>query len=158
MILILMGAAAYMTFFERVVMARMQLRLGPNRVGPLGLLQPIADGIKLLFKESFQPAGVDKFTYWLAPAISLFTALFAFVLIPVGGTVDIFGYPCQAANCRCQCRLSFSARLFLACCLWRRACRLVLQQPLFPFGRLARHSPDDQLRNPHGPLAFDSRA
>ena len=90
-VLVLMGAAAYMTFCERVVMARMQLRLGPNRVGPLGLLQPIADGIKLLCKEGFQPAGVDKFVYWLAPSISLFLALFVFVLIPVGGTVNIFG-------------------------------------------------------------------
>ncbi len=90
---VLMGAAAYMTFCERVVLARMQLRLGPNRVGPLGLLQPIADGLKLLCKESFQPAGVETFTYWLAPGISLFTALAAFVLIPVGGTVDIFGRP-----------------------------------------------------------------
>lgn len=85
-------AAAYMTFCERVVMARMQLRLGPNRVGPLGLLQPIADGIKLLCKERFQPAGVDVFTYWLAPCIALFTALFAFVLIPFGGTVNIAGH------------------------------------------------------------------
>ncbi len=93
MILLLMGAAAYMTFAERIIMARMQLRLGPNRVGPLGLLQPIADGIKLLLKESFMPANVEKFTYWLAPAISLFTALFAFVLIPVGGTIHLFGYP-----------------------------------------------------------------
>ncbi|HEV8051609.1 MAG TPA: complex I subunit 1 family protein, partial [Parachlamydiaceae bacterium] len=91
-VLVLMGAAAYMTFCERVVMARMQLRLGPNRVGPLGLLQPIADGIKLLCKEGFQPAGVDKFVYWLAPSISLFLALFVFVLIPVGGTVNIFGH------------------------------------------------------------------
>lgn len=91
-VLVLMGAAAYMTFCERVIMARMQLRLGPNRVGPLGLLQPIADGIKLLCKEGFQPAGVDKFIYWLAPAISLFLALFVFVLIPVGGTVNIFGH------------------------------------------------------------------
>lgn len=91
--LLLMGAAAYMTFLERVVMARMQLRLGPNRVGPLGLLQPIADGIKLLTKERFQPNNVAKFTYWLAPAISVFSALFAFVLIPIGGTVNIFGYP-----------------------------------------------------------------
>lgn len=91
-ILLLFGAAAYMTFLERVLMARMQLRLGPNRVGPLGLLQPIADGIKLLCKESFQPANVDAFVYWLAPAISLFTALFAFVLIPIGGTVHIFGH------------------------------------------------------------------
>lgn len=92
LILILFGAAAYMTFLERVIMARMQLRLGPNRVGPFGLLQPIADGIKLLCKESFQPAGVDKFIYWLAPAISVFFALFAFVLIPMGGTALLFGH------------------------------------------------------------------
>lgn len=92
MVLILFGAAAYMTFTERVLMARMQLRLGPNRVGPFGLLQPIADGIKLLAKERFQPAGVENFTYWLAPAISLFMAFFVFVLIPVGGTVEIGGH------------------------------------------------------------------
>jgi NADH-quinone oxidoreductase subunit H len=91
-ILILMGAAAYMTFCERVLMARMQLRLGPNRVGPFGLLQPIADGIKLLCKEGFQPNNVDTFIYWLAPSISLFLALFAFVLIPVGGTMQIAGH------------------------------------------------------------------
>lgn len=92
LISLLMLAAAYMTFMERVVMARMQLRLGPNRVGPFGLLQPIADGIKLLSKESFQPGNVDTFAYWLAPGIALFTALFAFTLIPFGGTVTIFGY------------------------------------------------------------------
>jgi len=91
LILLLMGAAAYMTLCERVLMARMQLRLGPNRVGPLGLLQPIADGIKLLCKERFQPLGVEKFTYWLAPSISLFTALFVFVLIPFGDTIQLGG-------------------------------------------------------------------
>src|SRR5476649_2591158 len=93
LILLLMGAAAYMTFCESVLMARLQLRLGPNRVGPLGLLQPIADGIKLLCKESFQPKNVDTFTFWLAPSISVFTALFVFVLIPVGGTIHVAGYP-----------------------------------------------------------------
>lgn len=93
MVLILFTAAAYMTLLERVLMARMQLRLGPNRVGPFGLLQPLADGIKLLTKESFRPAGAEPFTYWLAPAISLFIALFVFVLIPVGGTVEIWGHP-----------------------------------------------------------------
>ncbi len=92
LILLLFGAAAYMTFCERIIMARMQLRLGPNRVGPLGLLQPIADGIKLLFKERFQPSHIDQLVYWLAPGISLFSALFAFVLIPVGGTVEIMGH------------------------------------------------------------------
>lgn len=90
-ILLLMGAAAYMTLCERVAMARLQLRLGPNRVGPLGLLQPLADGLKLMAKERFQPAAAETFTYWLAPFISLFTALGAFVLIPVGGTVTLFG-------------------------------------------------------------------
>lgn len=95
LILVLMGFAAYMTLCERVVMARMQLRLGPNRVGPLGLLQPIADGIKLLTKEQFQPLGIEKFTYWLAPGISVFTALFVFVLIPIGGTVHLWGYEIQ---------------------------------------------------------------
>lgn len=93
LILVLFGAAAYMTFLERIVIARLQLRLGPIRVGPLGLLQPIADGIKLLCKERFQPANIDIFTYWLAPAISLFVALFIFVLIPIGGTVELWGKP-----------------------------------------------------------------
>jgi NADH-quinone oxidoreductase subunit H len=95
LILFLTGAAAYMTWAERVVMARMQLRLGPNRVGPLGLLQPIADGIKLLTKERFQPANIEVFIFWFAPSLSVFLALFIFVLIPFGGTVEIWGYPVE---------------------------------------------------------------
>lgn len=86
LLLILFTAAAYMTYLERIVMARLQLRIGPTRVGPLGLLQPLADGLKLLTKESFKPDNADTFIYWLAPAISLFTALFVFVLIPIGDT------------------------------------------------------------------------
>jgi NADH-quinone oxidoreductase subunit H len=89
---ILFGAAAYMTFCERVLMARMQMRIGPNRAGPLGLLQPIADGIKLLTKESFQPTGVEQFTYFLAPCICVFTALGAFVMIPFGESLRMAGY------------------------------------------------------------------
>ncbi|MBA3602639.1 MAG: NADH-quinone oxidoreductase subunit NuoH [Parachlamydiaceae bacterium] len=91
LVMLLLGAAAYMTFCERVIMARVQLRLGPNRVGPLGLLQPIADGIKLLTKESFRPDNIEKFAYLIAPAISVFTALMAFVLIPFGDTIEIAG-------------------------------------------------------------------
>ncbi|HRD55345.1 MAG TPA: NADH-quinone oxidoreductase subunit NuoH [Parachlamydiaceae bacterium] len=91
LIAFLFGAAAYMTFLERVVLARLQQRMGPNRIGPLGLLQPIADGIKLLCKENFKPAGADTFTYWLAPFISLMSALFIFVIIPFGGKVHLFG-------------------------------------------------------------------
>lgn len=91
LISILFLSAAYMTLCERVVMARLQLRLGPNRVGPFGLLQPIADGLKLLTKERFQPLGVEKLTYWLAPAISVFVALAVFMLIPFGDTLELFG-------------------------------------------------------------------
>lgn len=88
---ILFLAAAYMTLLERVVMARVQLRIGPNRVGPLGLFQPIADGIKLLAKERFQPMGVEKFVYWLAPCISVFVALSVFMFIPFGEPIELFG-------------------------------------------------------------------
>lgn len=92
MIFVLLTAAGYMVLAERVFMGWMQLRLGPNRVGPFGLLQPLADGIKLFTKERFQPNNVDTFTYWLAPALSLFLAMFAFVLIPVGGTIHVWGH------------------------------------------------------------------
>lgn len=91
LISLLFLAAAYMTLCERVLMARVQLRLGPNRAGPFGLLQPIADGIKLLTKERFQPSGVEKFTYWFAPALSVFLALSVFMLIPFGDTITLFG-------------------------------------------------------------------
>src|SRR5579859_918414 len=84
---VLMLAAAYMTLIERIIMARLQLRLGPNRVGPLGLLQPIADGLKLLTKERFQPKEIETFTYWLAPSISVFMALSVFALIPFGESI-----------------------------------------------------------------------
>lgn len=93
LLVILFTAGAYMTLCERVIMARLQLRLGPNRVGPWGLLQPLADGIKLLCKERFQPAGIEVLAYWLAPGISLFLALFIFAFIPFGGMVEIGGLP-----------------------------------------------------------------
>ncbi len=145
LISILMGAFGYMTWLERIVMARVQLRLGPTRVGPLGLFQPLADGIKLLTKESFQPAGVDNFTYWLAPCISLFTALFVFVLIPVGGTVELFGHAIDLKIADVQCWNFVPPRLLIVSCLWSGSSGLVLKQPLLPFGRFARHSSDDQL-------------
>src|SRR5438105_6984200 len=71
-------------WIERVVIALMQDRLGPNRVGPRGLLQPIADGIKLFFKEDVEPASVDKRIYYLAPVWSMIPALAAAATIPLG--------------------------------------------------------------------------
>ncbi len=84
-------AFAYVTLLERRLLARFQLRVGPNRVGPLGLLQPLADGIKLIFKESFVPARADRFVYIVAPVISVVAALFVYAVIPIGPPVRLFG-------------------------------------------------------------------
>lgn len=91
LLFILLTACAYMTLLERRLLALVQMRYGPNRVGPLGLLQPLADGIKLIFKESFMPAGADRLVYWIAPAISMAAALFVYAVIPIGPEVRLFG-------------------------------------------------------------------
>ena len=81
---LLMLTFAYMTWVERKVLGRMQLRYGPNRAGPFGLLQPIADLVKLIRKESFFPVSAVDVLYIAAPAFSAFTALAAFSVIPFG--------------------------------------------------------------------------
>ncbi len=83
--------AAYMSWMERRVFALVQVRYGPNRVGPFGLLQPIADGIKLMFKETVVPSQADKPIYFLAPALTLIPALVAFAVVPFGDSVTLFG-------------------------------------------------------------------
>jgi NADH-quinone oxidoreductase subunit H len=90
-IVALLIGMAYMTWFERRVISRLQVRIGPNRVGPTGLLQPIADAMKLFFKEDVRPAMADRFLYPLAPGISLVAALASFAVIPIGPTITIAG-------------------------------------------------------------------
>jgi NADH-quinone oxidoreductase subunit H len=80
----LLTAFAYMTLIERRVVARMQSRLGPNRLGPFGLLQPLADALKMVFKEQIVPARARVLVYLIAPCISIFVALVAFAVVPLG--------------------------------------------------------------------------
>ncbi len=89
----LMVGVAYLTYAERKIIGYMQVRIGPNRVGPLGLLQPIADGLKLLFKEIIIPSGANKFLFVLGPVLTIAPALAAWAVVPfspdlVLGNVD----------------------------------------------------------------------
>ncbi len=77
---------------ERKLLGRMQMRYGPNRVGPYGLLQSLVDGVKLALKEGLTPAGVDKPIYLLAPVIAVIPAIMAFAVIPLGPVVSVFGH------------------------------------------------------------------
>src|SRR3989442_1670700 len=89
---LLMVVFAYSTWLERKLLGRMQLRYGPNRAGPYGLLQPIADLVKLIRKEAFAPAAAIDVLYIAAPALSAFTALAAFSVIPWGPGWKIGSY------------------------------------------------------------------
>jgi NADH-quinone oxidoreductase subunit H len=88
----LLLAASYLVWLERKLLARFQIRLGPNRAGIFGLLQPIADAVKLLTKEDIIPAKADAFIFQLAPAVVAMTALLMFAVVPVGPDMEIFGH------------------------------------------------------------------
>ena len=90
-LVVLLLMIAYLTWLERKLLAHFQVRLGPMRVGPHGLLQPIADGLKLLFKEDVTPSGVNKVIYTLAPILSFVPAFMVFAVIPFGDKIFLFG-------------------------------------------------------------------
>jgi NADH-quinone oxidoreductase subunit H len=92
LLFIVLTVNAYLTWFERKVVAHIQSRWGPHRVGPHGLLQPAADGLKFLFKEDPTPAGVDRFVYYLAPLLALALSLTALAVIPFSPRpLELFG-------------------------------------------------------------------
>jgi NADH-quinone oxidoreductase subunit H len=94
------GGFAYVTLYERKVLARMQTRIGPNRAGPGGSLQPVADGIKLIFKEELIPANADKLVFVAAPILTVIPALIITGVVPWGDTITLFGrvIPLQLAD------------------------------------------------------------
>src|SRR3954466_6557657 len=83
-VLVTMG---FLTYFERKVAAHMQQRQGPNRTGPLGLAQWLADAVKLIHKEEIIPSGADKVVFWLAPILSMLTASAAYAFVPFGESI-----------------------------------------------------------------------
>ena len=93
LVVILLTGFAYTTLLERRVIARFQSRVGPNRAGPAGLFQPLADGVKLIFKEEMVPANADKSTFIIAPMLAAIPAFVVFAVIPFGGTASLFGIP-----------------------------------------------------------------
>ena len=90
-VLALLVGGAYMTWGERKIVARFQVRYGPNRAGPFGILQPLADAVKAIFKEEIIPHHVDKVIYVMAPGISFAAVLITFAVIPFGPEVSLFG-------------------------------------------------------------------
>ena len=90
---VILTVASYLVFAERRILGWIQDRKGPNRVGPFGLFQPIADAIKLLAKEDFLPAGADKWLYLFAPAMASIPAIVMFAVVPFGAPATFFGVP-----------------------------------------------------------------
>jgi NADH-quinone oxidoreductase subunit H len=91
LLLAMVTGFAYVTFYERKALARLQVRIGPNRAGPGGWLQPVADGLKLIFKEELVPSKADKLIFMLAPIITVIPALIILGVVPWGGTLNLFG-------------------------------------------------------------------
>jgi NADH-quinone oxidoreductase subunit H len=89
---VFLGACAYSILLERKLSAWMQDRVGPNRVGPKGLIQPLADGLKFLLKEDYTPSTVDKALFMLAPGLIMLPAMIGFVIIPFAGHIDLTAF------------------------------------------------------------------
>src|SRR5436305_429606 len=86
---VMLTGFAYTTLLERKLLSFFQQRIGPNRAGPGGFLQPAADGLKLIFKEDVTPVGADKFVFWLAPVLKTIPALLVVAVIPLGPPILI---------------------------------------------------------------------
>ena len=98
-LIVVLSLAAYLVLAERKILGRMQLRYGPNRVGPFGFMQPLADLIKLLTKEDVVPDGADRWLFLIAPGLAAVTALLSFAVVPFSPPLKIFGQQLPMVVC-----------------------------------------------------------
>ena len=151
----LLTGFAYTTLLERRVIARFQSRVGPNRAGPQGLLQPLADGIKLIFKEEVMPASADKWTFILAPMLAVIPAFVVFAVIPIGGSsFELFGAD-DPVDARAESERGHPVRAgdHVDQRVRHRAGGLGQQQQVFDAGQPALVGADDLVRTGDGPVA-----
>ncbi len=146
---VMLTIVAYTVFAERKVCAWMQDRIGPNRVGPMGLMQPLADGLKFVFKEDVLSHHVNKVYFTLAPMISLVPALITIAVVPWGSQPIIpdTGGAGQGCDRGPKCRHPFRVRHFFAGCLRHCARGLGEQFEISVFGRHSLQRTDDFLRS-----------
>ena len=150
---VLLTAVAYTVWLERKVVGHMQNRWGPTRVGPFGLLQPAADGIKFLFKEDLTPPHVYKPLFIAAPLIAVIFALTSIAVIPFGNSITIGGYSIPLQITDVNIGLAADSGRHVDWRVRRGAGRMVVEQQVFPAWRTARQRADGELRDFSGTVA-----
>lgn len=140
---VVLTAVSYTVLLERWISAWVQDRIGPNRVGPLGLLQPLADVLKLLLKEDIEPTYAQKWFHWVAPVISITVAFTVLSIIPFGGTLTLGEriIPLTIASGINIGVLFIDA--YVAWRVWDNACGVVERIEIFAAWRLAFHCAND---------------
>ena len=144
-VFILLTAVAYTTLVERKVVAHMQNRWGPHAVGPFGIWQPLADGLKFIFKEDLTPPYVNKPLYLLAPIIALTMALTSIAVIPVGPWITFGCISTPLTDHRRKHRAAHDSGHHVDRRLRQCTCGLVIQQQVFDAGQPARLCANGQL-------------
>ena len=152
LILTFLVGFGYLTYYERRFLARLQSRLGPNRAGPYGLMQWMADAVKLIFKEELTPDKAYKLVFFLAPVITMVPSIVIAAVIPWGPSVTAVWAHLHAGCSEHQCGCAVPDVHRFDCSVRYRAGGLVVEQQIRHDGRFALYSADDLLRTDARPF------
>jgi len=152
LVLILLGGFAYLTLYERKALARIQMRVGPNRAGPWGILQPIADAVKLIFKEELMPARADKLPLFSGAGRDLVPALVITAVVPWGPTLHVFGRDITLYIADINVGVLYIMSVASIAVYGIVLAGWSSNNKYAHDGRPAFHCPDDQLRDRPGPV------